>query len=207
MSTQANTQQTSGGRCSYLPPSVFTTFFDNTTQHWDFNTRAYLKPEGSLDPEYLKVLFATLERNIIRMVLHRCLPEYKKEIDGRARIYVASLTEAQWEKYKERHQNTCNPPINPIHCRSLSIPGFVNKVKERVETLEWTYGTHQWPIPIIDNDPFWCFNKWVDEDNRLWRSWLTDFSLQWNSWNSTVSVGFEYRVQHWSSKFQVWIQN
>jgi hypothetical protein len=147
-----------------------------------------------------------MEFDIIRLTLQRCLPEFKKEVTKKNRLYVGSLQEPQWNIYKQRLLESSNPPF--VSVQSRNIPGLNDiKIKERVEMLMWSYYSHPWPAPILRGDPNWFFNKWIDESGRLWRSWLTDFSIIWDSHTNTVSIGFEYRVQHYLAYNKEWIYN
>ena len=178
----------------------FGTWFENL-DFWD-HTRNYMKPKGCDEELFVQSLFQSFEDNIILMVRRRCLPCFKKEVEGRSKLFVGFFYPKHWEMYKSLRVSGDNP--GKLTFRSFYSPGFADDhMKERRELISW----NDCPLPILRDSQFWWCNKWQGSSNIVWRSWITDFAIVWNSFNSTVYVTFKYNCQFYCKYSNKWVDH
>ena len=176
----------------------FSNWFDGL-EYWDHSIN-YSKPHGLEDPVFISHIFTAFEENIVLMVRRRCLPTFRKEIEGRSKLFVGYFYPNHWEMYK--HNKLRGPNPCKFHYRSFYSPGFKGNVKEKRESLVWK----DCPLPLFCNSEYWSKNKWWS-DGVVWRSWLMEFEIVWNSFNCTVYVKFKYNCQFFSTHFNKWIDH
>lgn len=147
--------------------------------------------QGCTDLEFMYQTLFVLESNIIRMILSRMQPRFKKSVKetSKGRIIVGCLTRAQWDYWKSRIG--CPNPSSQSRIKMPLLFGS-ERVKAFRETISWK---EKDSLPnFLGNSTWWC-SKWCDGDS-LFRAWVKTFGLCWNSHNESVTVIFEYELQH-----------
>jgi len=172
------------------PDNTFQAHLDwfNTANQWEYPYVS--RPEYSIEgtPEqlqwYKEQRLKQLLYHIERVVLFRCLPLYKKEIDGRSKMWSAEVPLELWsvlqEEFKAQGAHVSEKKIKyPDH-------GFT-RVEKQI-TLSWNKGY----LPKLANE-FWWFKKWIDPISFIQhRAYVKTFALVYNSWTCLLRVHFTY---------------
>lgn len=182
--------------------SEISRLFNDTETWWDYGS-IYRRLSGCVEEGFLRELFGTLEKNIEREVKWRMQPGYKKEVTGKSRMYVGSMTENQWVAYKLQKRQAGAPTWKERN-RAQKVPSFSTRerVYECTNMIEWSS-----ELPSLSHNSHWWVNKWRDEIGVIWRAWLISFGLVWNSFTGAIYIIFEYRCQHYSYINDSWMFN
>jgi hypothetical protein len=121
--------------------------------------------------------------------MQRCLPSFKKEINGNARMVVGVLEDEEWAEFSRRKMfglpGRCS-------CRKVTFPTPQFLAQDDVTTLQWR-GSN---LPPLHHAARWGKLKWILEGTSiLMRASIADFALVRNGWTGIVRVHFTYRTE------------
>jgi len=132
-----------------------------------------------------------------RLVMFRALPGFKKEVDGRSRMWVDALSPDEWD-YVVSYLSNAVPP-SKSGTRRVPYPDHGFKRKEEQDHITWLD-----KLPPLAHT-FWWWKKWVDPFTyHQYRACVNSLKLVYNNWTRLVRVEFTYDTWVWHDNVQTW---